>query len=272
MTSCPFCKQEVSPRSDEAEPPPVSCPRCGRPYQLKSGACPFCNREAKAQGSSPTPEEPRQRSKPPSRPPSKPPSVFPPPHARPSSQPPPAGDEGAPSLLSTVAPPLILAVLGVAVGLYAVSIDRTLGPHWLGPTSKAIAFVGGLLTIPLMLFSRGARLRAQLEEDGRAWAFPVLLALNLGLGTVALAGLTYGLGIMFNAAGTGSPEEGNCSVTASSPKEGHASWWVTDISCKVHGEFLTTTAELQRPERPRLGEAMPLKLHRGRLGIWIREE
>jgi len=163
-------------------------------------------------------------------------------------------------------------VLGVVVGLYAMSIDRSLGPHWLGPTSKAVAFVGGLLTIPLLLFSRGAKLRAQLEENNRGWAFPVILALNLGLGTIALTGLAYGLGIMSNSIGGGATESGDCSVTAASAKEGHAAWWVTDISCKVHGEFLSTTVELERADRPRLGESMPMKLRRGRLGIWLREE
>ena len=171
-----------------------------------------------------------------------------------------------------LAPALGLAVLGTALGLYAMGSDRSLSPHWIAPASKAIAFLGGVLAVPLFLRARGAKIRARLEDEGRAWAFPVVLVLVLGLSTMAFAGLGYGLGMILNGVGAHGEEEVECTATSSTSKDGRGQPWETDFSCSVHGEYLTMRVDLMRDQRPHVGEALPVKVRKGRLGVWLRAQ
>jgi hypothetical protein len=171
-----------------------------------------------------------------------------------------------------LAPALVLAVVGVGLGLLAASTDRALEPHWIGPASKGVAFLGGIAAVPLFIRSRGAKLRAKLEDDGRPWAFPVVLVLVLGLSTIGFAGLGYGTATLVNSAGTSGDEEVSCTATSSTSATGRGQPWATDFSCKIHGEFLTMRVDLMRAARPQVGESMPVRVRRGRLGVWLRAE
>jgi hypothetical protein len=262
LSSCPFCKNEVS-FGEDGDDKPTACPKCGRPYQLKLGACPFCNREAKT--------SPASDPQPPS--PSKPPSVLAPPHERQSSRPPPSEvvppKPEPPAVLTALAAPLAVGVLGTAFALVAAATDTSLSPNWLSPASKGVAFVFGAVATLLFVRVRGERVREQLEDDGRAWAFPLVVGLAFGLVTIGSAGLTYAVGMLVNSSG-GAEEETTCTVTAVATLESNGKPWETDLTCNVNGEVFTTRVALAQPSRPNIDEKVPVKLRKGRLGIWLR--